>query len=134
MPTHFQHAIENVLKAHNLLEAFQSTPEFYVRLDMPNYDRLVIERQGETIIVGHYFEQNGDLMADPEIELHFPTWVPTAITQILGGRRAKFVERGSQTFVDTRFHDEVTSFLSTWAENIKGQGWDKHGKVSDVSA
>jgi len=31
--------------------------------------RLVIERHGETIIVGHYFEQNGDLMSDPEVEV-----------------------------------------------------------------
>ena len=131
MPTHFQKAIENVLKKHNLLDAFQANSEFSFRLDMPGYDRLVIERQGKTVIVGHYFEQNSDLMADPEIELHFPTWVPTAITQILGGRRSKFVERGSQTFVDTRFHDEVTSFLSTWAENIKGQGWVERAKVTD---
>jgi len=34
--------------------------------------RLVIERHGETIIVGHYFEQNGDLMSDPEVETALP--------------------------------------------------------------
>jgi len=67
--TQFQKAIEKVLNAHNQLEWFQTGQDFYLRLDQPNYDRLVIERHGETIIVGHYFEQNGDLMSDPEVEV-----------------------------------------------------------------
>ena len=121
--TQFQKAIEKVLKAHDQLERFQSGQDFYLRLDQPDYDRLVIERHGETIIVGHYFVQNGDLMADPEVELHYPDWTPVAITQVLGGRREKFIERDGKTLVDMNFHREVTSFLTMWARNIKAQGW-----------
>ena len=120
----FQNDIEWLLKAHNILEAFQDQTTFHVRFDMPGFDRLVIERHGSLISVAHYFEQNGDLIADPEIELHYPSWYPTAITQVWGGRREKFIERDGQQYIDTKFHNEVTSFLALWGRNIRAQGWD----------
>ena len=132
MTTLFQTTIEHLLKAHNLLEKFQSQGEFHVRFDMPHYDRLVIERHNDLISVTHYFEQNGDLVADPDVELHFPTWIPTSITQVFGYRREKFIERDGKTFVDTRFHREVSSFLALWAKNIKAQGWAEKGQVIDA--
>ena len=121
----FQKDIEWLLKSHHILEAFQNQAEFHVRFDMPGFDRLVIERHGSLISVAHYFEQNGDLIADPEVELHYPTWFPTAITQVLSGRREKFIERNGQEFVVVNFHNEVTSFLAMWGRNIRAQGWDK---------
>jgi len=130
MTTLFQTTIEHLLKAHNLLDKFHSQDEFHIRFDMPHYDRLVIERHGDLISVAHYFEQNGDLIADPDVELHYPSWVPTAIQQVFG-YRAKFVERDGKTFVDTRFHKEVSSFLVMWAGNIKAQGWAEKGQVHD---
>jgi hypothetical protein len=123
MTTTFQTAIEHLLKAHYLLEAFQSRLNFHVRFDMPGYDRLVIERHGDLISVAHYFEQNGDLIADPEVELHYPTWTPTAITQVIGYRCAKFIER-----------DGKTSFLGLWARNIKAQGWAGRAKASEITS
>lgn len=129
MTTLFQTTIECLLKSHNLLEEFQHQDSFHVRFDKTGYQRLVIERHGEMISVAHYFEQNGDLVADPDVELHYPTWVPTAITQAFFGYRQKFFERDGKTFVDTRFHKEVSSFLTLWARNIKAQGWAEGGKV-----
>jgi len=129
MKTIFQTTIEHLLKTHNLLEAFQTQVTFHVRFDKPGYQRLVIERHGELISVAHYFEQNGDLIADPDVELHYPSWVPTAITQAFFGYRTKFVERDGKTYVDTRFHKQVSEFLTMWARNIKAQGWAEGGKV-----
>jgi hypothetical protein len=121
----FQKDIEWLLKSHHLLEAFQNQTEFHARFEMPGFDRLVIERHGSLISVAHYFEQNGDLIADPEVELRHPTWFPTAITQVIGGRREKFIERNGQECVDMKFHNEVTSFLAMWGRNIRAQGWDR---------
>ncbi|HKJ40081.1 MAG TPA: hypothetical protein VJ972_14990 [Anaerolineales bacterium] len=129
MTTQFQKAIEHLLKSHNLLDDFQQQETFHVRFDKPGYQRLVIERHGEMISVAHYFEQNGDLIPDPDVELHYPSWVPTAITQAYFGYRQKFIERDGKTFVDTRFHKEVSSFLAMWAGNIKAQGWAEAGRV-----
>ena len=129
MKTIFQTTIEHLLKSHNLLESFQTQETFHVRFDKPGYQRLVIERQGDMLSVAHYFEQNGDLIADPDVELHYPSWVPTAITQAFFGYRTKFVERDGKTYVDTRFHKQVSEFLTMWARNIKAQGWAEGGKV-----
>lgn len=131
MTTLFQYTIEGLLAAHGLLEAFQQNDSFHVRLDQPGYERLVIERHGDLISVAHYYEQNGDLVPDPDVELHYPTWVPTAITQAFGGYRPKFLERDGQTYVDTRFHKEVSAFLVLWARNIRAQGWAHQGQVHD---
>ena len=131
MTTLFQTTIEKLLSAHNLLEKFHAQLDFHVRFDMSGYQRLVIERHGELISVAHYFEQNGDLIPDPDVELHYPTWTPTAITQAIGYRREKFIERDGRTLVDTRFDREVSSFLSMWARNIHAQGWAQRGQVHD---
>ena len=132
MSTLFQTTIEKLLDAHNKLEEFHAQLDFHVRFDMPGYQRLVIERHGELISVAHYFEQNGDLVPDPEVELHYPTWTPTAITQAFGYRREKFITRmNDMVLVDRRFDREVSSFLSMWARNIKAHGWAEGGRVSD---
>ena len=129
MTTLFQTTIEHLLKSHNLLESFQTQETFHVRFDKPGYQRLVIERHGDMISVAHYFEQNGDLVADPDVELHYPSWVPTAITQAFFGYRQKFIERDGKAYVDTRFHKQVSEFLTLWARNIKAQGWAEGGRV-----
>ena len=131
MKTLFQTTIEHLLKSHNLLEDFQTLDSFHVRFEKTGYQPLVIERHGEMISVAHYFEQNGDLIADPDVEQHYPSWVPTAITQAFFGYRPKFIERDGRTLVDTRFHSEVSTFLSMWARNIKAQGWAEGGRVSN---
>lgn len=125
----FQTTIEHLLKSHNQLETFQTQDHFHLRLNMPHFDRLVIERHGELISVSHYFEQNGDLVPDPDVELHYPSWIPTSITQCMGYRREKFIERDGKTFVDRHFHAEVSAFLSMWARNIKAQKWAENGKI-----
>ena len=129
MTTLFQTTIEHLLRSHEVLEEFQTQNDFHVRFNMPGYDRLVIERHDDMISVAHYFEQNGDLIADPDVELHYPTWTPIAITQILGYRRTKFIELDGQILVDTNFHHEVSSFLAMWARNIQAQGWIEQGKI-----
>ena len=54
------------MKAHGLFEKFQTQTDFHVRLEQESYEPLVIERHGELISVAHYFEQGGDLIADPD--------------------------------------------------------------------
>jgi hypothetical protein len=126
----FQMAIEEVLEKHGKLEEFKSSEEFHMRLDLKGYDRLVIERIGKMISVAHYFEQNGDLIADPDVELEYPSWTPKAIQQVFGYR-----EKCGEA--DVKFHEEVSKFLEMWAANIFYQSWAALGilntdSVSDV--
>jgi hypothetical protein len=129
MTTLFQTTIQNLLKFHNLLEPFQSQTEFHVRFEMRGNKRLVVERHGNAIRVVHYIEQKDGLIADPEVELHHPSWTPTAITQSWGYRRERFTNRDGKMLFDMRFHKEVSAFLVMWARDLKTQGWDKKGKV-----
>jgi hypothetical protein len=69
MTTLFQETIEHLLKSHNLMEDFQNKDSFHVRFEKTGYQPLVIERHSEMISVAHYFEQNGDLIADPDVEV-----------------------------------------------------------------
>lgn len=119
-----QTAIENILEAHNLLADYQASPEFYVKFTQPSFDPLVIERHGEQVVVGHYFIQNGDVMADPEIVFDYATWTPLELTQHpMGVYRSKFHYRDGVQYVDTRFDAAVRPLVQLWANNLVHQGW-----------
>ena len=65
-------------------------PGASLRLDMPGFDRLVIERKGEKLVsVAHIYEQHGRLLPDPEIVFFTGEsgWIALEISQVLGGRR-----------------------------------------------
>ncbi len=110
-------------------------PEANIRLDMPNFDRLCIEVISKNqVAVAHYFEQQGDLMADPEIVFFtgYDTWVPIEITQAPVGvyRHLAELSPDSSTIAraSIRGMQEVGSFAETWARNIKHQGWLEDGQ------
>jgi hypothetical protein len=129
MTTLFQSTIQELLKSHNLLERFQSQKEFHAQFDIRGNKRLVVERQGHLIRVTHHLKQNGGLIADTDVELHHPSWTPTAITQSWGYRRERFTKQDGKMIFDMRFHKEVSAFLVMWARDIKAQGWIRKGKV-----
>ncbi len=60
-----QSITEKILSKHNI----DSTADFYLKLSMQPYMDLVIERNGNIILVGHYREENGDLISDPVLAL-----------------------------------------------------------------
>ena len=106
----------------------------YMRLEMPGFDRLSIENVGGgRISVAHYFEQNGDLIADPEIVFALVgDWYPVEIQQVLGGWR-QFLAKDAQGRLiccNPRGQADVTTFADLWARNIEAQGWIDHGQLT----
>lgn len=106
----------------------------HLRLDMQGFDRLSIETiSARAISVAHYFEMNGDLVAEPDI-VFFVTeqgdWIPVEITQSLGGwkRVAQFNEGGTKIvrYLEQQQAD-IAEFAETWAQNIIEQEWLEHG-------
>lgn len=128
-----QVSIELILKTHGKLKEFESSQCFHLRLEKPNYDPLVIERHGNRAMVAHYYVQNGDLMADPEIEFDISTapitgglWFPVALTQApVGIYRAKFFRRNGKDYVDMNFDRDVRPLANLWAKNLRFQEWEK---------
>jgi len=130
-----QATIENILKHNKLLEAFQVSEDFHVRIENEPYMRLVIERHEDEISIAHYFEQNGDAMRDPEITFRFPDWTPTTITQDPVGRYSEvffLTENGVQKY-RPRLLRELRSFASMWSKNLNNQHFATRGKAISLT-
>ena len=98
--------------------------EFYLKLSKPNFDDMVIERCGDDVFVGHYFNQNGDRVPDPVLVMDYSGgyWYPVRIEQILGETPVSFTENGKRMVYPARVK-EFKSFQAMFAKNIKDQGW-----------
>jgi hypothetical protein len=73
--------------------------------------------------VAHYYEQNGDLIADPDVEFVITVqgWAPTAIRSYFGDRSYVNNPRGQA---------DLAAFCETWAANIEAQGYGTRGRRS----
>jgi hypothetical protein len=60
-----QNIVEKILAKHNI----DPTKDFYLMLTMFPYMDLVLERNGDITLVGHYREENGDVISDPVLAL-----------------------------------------------------------------
>ncbi len=137
-----------LIENHGGLESLKSTP---IRIENKPYMRLVIEHIGEgpngrpMISVAHYFEQNGDLMADPDMAFEVARvpkirkrgGVPRAVEEdtmfpvyfqqdSLGVfRRAMWKDEKRGVLVDVREKRDQESFARMWDRNLKAQGFLK---------
>lgn len=113
--------------------------EAHLRLNNEPYMPLVIEKVGKDFVsVAHYYEQNGDLVADPEVVFYtgYGEWVPVEMTQppmmimgraIGGTQRLVTFEDGKAVRYAPKQQASVASFCRTWAKNIREQQWLKCG-------
>lgn len=112
----------------------------YLRLDMPHYDRLVIEVLHENLVsVAQIYEPRpGVTLADPGIVFFTggPQWVPVEIGQRIGGYRIYAVlseDLDDILSVLPREQADLASFAEMWADNIRDQGWLDEGVPFDES-
>lgn len=102
--------------------------EAHIRLDLPGFDRLIIENiGGNRIVVAHYFEANGDLVPEPDVVFYTAYeggWLPIEITQSMTGYTQYVkVEFGAVTLLDAEGQNELAFFADQWAQNLMDQGW-----------
>ena len=118
----------------------------HLRLENDPYEPLVIERIAQhQVSVAHYYVQNGDAIADPDVVIFtgYPEWVPISIQQPivclagreLGGYRV-VAELSEDSASIARFYPralaDLNSFCATWSRNIRAQGWFEHAiKATD---
>ena len=121
-------AIEKILKAHGRLDEFNSNPEdgFHVRIENEPYMPLSIERHDSMVTVTHYFEQNGDLIPDPDMEFEIcpdGLWIPIAIQQPIGGYSRVFETIDGVKYVRPKLMRELKSFSRMWSRKLLQQGF-----------
>lgn len=119
-----QTLVYDILHKYGLVQAFETSSEFHLRLEHPPYLPLVIERVGEIISVAHYGELNGDLMRDPELTYLWGTWTVLSITQDYLGHYAEvYGEIDGHPKVNIALCNDLLGFSEMWAKNIRDQGW-----------
>lgn len=89
------------------------------------YMAVVVEKVGPCrYSVAHYYEQNGDLVPDPDVEIICQNgrWYPVAITQWCGYRRvAETDAEGWIVTVNRHAYRDLRRFAGTFLTNIKAQ-------------
>ena len=120
MKLEIQIITEKILAKHGI----DYSKDLYLKLSMPPYMDLVMERNGSIILVGHYYVQEGDLISDPVLALEDinGVWHPVRIEQWCGDTICSFWEGDKRMIYPNRIK-EFKSFQRMFARNIREQGW-----------
>lgn len=119
-------AIIKVLAAHGLSVEFEKSSEFHARVVCDGFMPLVIEKHTKTVSITHYYEQNGDLVPDPDMEFYLTEfgWVPAAIQFCTGNyRRATEYNNEGKLMANKKELRDQEAFAKMWARNILAQGF-----------
>ena len=125
----FLATIVEIVKAAGQFEEFtRRGRHFHVVIENGSYQPLVIEAwdspirgEGRRISVAHYFESNGDLVPDPEVEIRDDGW-PIELSQVLGYTQVTgYREDGTLLFAPQSRQDVLHFLDDTWAPNLRAQ-------------
>ena len=94
-----------------------------------NFDFLRVDEQNRGIFaISHYYKQNGDMIADPDMELRIDnSWdTPTceALTfQDINGYQEVYPTINNEEMVYPKLKKSLNSFLLQWIKNIQQQNF-----------
>jgi uncharacterized protein YqiB (DUF1249 family) len=92
-----------------------------------NFDYLGKDKKGNYLIaLSHYFEQNGDMIADPDMQIRILPDLEAAEAMTFQdqfGYQEVYPDKGDgKEYVDLRRKKDLNQFLSQWLTNIIRQG------------
>jgi uncharacterized protein YqiB (DUF1249 family) len=123
----------NYNKVSNIIDLDELKQKGYIKLKSEgfmdlNFDYLREDDQGRHIIaMSHYYKHpSGDMIADPDMELRIDEDMGTieALTYQDASRYNEVYSRDGK-YVNPRVKKSLNSFLSTWLNNCKNQGFSK---------
>lgn len=96
---------------------------------------LTIERIGEgRIAISHYYMQNGDSLADPDMEFVFDHEAKTLNARTFQqDNMNRFDSVEQDGVVDERLEEELNQFASQWFKNIREQGYTPVQEEKQIS-
>ena len=85
-------------------------------------------RGGLLVSIAHYYEQHGDLMADPDLVVEVirqtGEWLPVSFQQDnLGIYQEAVTVEGERLIVRSRLVDDLQQFMRAWDQNLREQGF-----------
>jgi len=124
------------------IEKFCSNPEAYAKFQSSGYMDLNIDNQtwkvGKELLeqgvvrisMAHNSVQNGDLMADPDMEINFSTSTKQAFAVSFQNDYIGVYTPAEKTINDKLCYDldmiqSMNSFLEMWLQNIEVQGFER---------
>lgn len=119
-----QSIAEKILLKHGI----DASKDFYLKLTMPPYLDLVMAREDDIIIIGHYRKINNDTISDPVLVFSCvqDKWLPLGIEQELGDTVCAYFENGKRIIYEDRIK-EFRAFQRMFSKNLREQGWEKNG-------
>lgn len=122
--------VTDIITNAGRLDELETSAHFHIKVESEGFMPLSIESWKENdrrfFSVSHYFEQNGDLVADPDI-LMDGNGTPWHIQQVFGFQQLVEIRDGKM-YSKLRQIQDVVSFMNMWARNIKAQGFVKIAK------
>lgn len=129
-----KHATSNYRTLKPFIDALNAAEGGSLHFISPGYMDLVIENlyfndfEGNPVYsISHYSTQNGDLMADPDMEIAVTssgTIIPrTFRNDYLGIYQEVFKENNGRTIYSNQLLIDLDTFLWQWLQNIEAQGF-----------
>ena len=128
--------VQTIIDLFGGLEALKQHP---IRLKVEGFMPLVIEHVGvgprgqPLVSVAHYYEQQGDLMADPDMtfEVADGTWSPVEFQQASPPIYQRAVFRGDdgKVLIKPKLVADLKRFAALWNRNLRDQGFLKAAEV-----
>lgn len=123
--------VQAIIDVFGGLEKLKDNP---ISLKVPGFMPLSVEivgkgpRGGPLISIMHTYEQNGDLMRDPDlvVELIPPVnwWLPVSFQQDnLGIFQEAVLLDGDRLITHSRLVDSLKAFMAEWDRNLGQQGF-----------
>lgn len=96
----------------------------YLKLKSNGYMDLTIEKVGKnTISMTHYYEQNGDLVPDPDIAIDIDVEQEIVTPKTFQNSVAYYDTESFNGELKDKFDRGLSKFLSDWLDNLKAQGF-----------
>lgn len=87
-----------------------------------SFDRLADEAGCVRIALAHYFKMNGDLVPDPDMEIHIFTSAGIAEALSFQNMIAYRTTCGGDGALDPDMANQLDAFLNLWLRNLIDQG------------
>jgi hypothetical protein len=123
-----QQTIETILKSLGVYDRFRANNRAYLKVGNSGFMPLSIEKFGSLIHITHYYEQNGDLVPDPDMEFLATAegWFAQAIQHCTGHYfRCVEEDEAGNIQVNIRERRAQKQFSDLWARNLLDQGFHK---------
>jgi hypothetical protein len=134
MSKRFLSTVLAIIKAAGVEEDFKTAEHFHIRIPNQPFMDVVIESWDSPILKGrrhisvaHYIKMNGDLVADPEVEI-LDDGFPIHLQQVLLYTQvAEFNENEKLQYYPNRW-SAVCGFLNIWSKNLRSQEFTEAAK------